>query len=205
MRKVKKPVEKVEDAPKEKPAVVGSIVSATITEYDTRASTTGKERFVEYCIEVTEGACRRCVWHRYSNFRVLHHRLVDRFGKDVVPEITGKKIFSKTASTLNKRQEKLTTFIEGILAADELRSSEEFKTFLSLASAKANTGEGAAGAAAGAATGAAAGAAGAAGGGAAGVVQQEGGREGEAGGGEGRPSADLSSDDEGTASTSYYS
>jgi hypothetical protein len=36
MRKSKRPATKVETVPKEKAAVVGSIVSATITEYDTR-------------------------------------------------------------------------------------------------------------------------------------------------------------------------
>jgi hypothetical protein len=99
---------------------------------------------------------------------------------------------SKTASTLNKRREKLTTFLEGILAADKLRKSEEFKVFLSVANA---------------------GAAGPTGGERssrtdlnAGVHQgEEGSRQGEVRDGKDQPSADLSSDDEGDAGSGYYS
>mmetsp|Transcript_5172 Transcript_5172/g.20628 ORF Transcript_5172/g.20628 Transcript_5172/m.20628 type:complete len:348 (-) Transcript_5172:84-1127(-) len=108
----------------------GDIQTAYIT--DTLKRPQGRYTMLEYCIEVEFERASGIICHRYSNFRNLYEALGERFGYERLPLFPGKRIYNLSPAVVNRRTEALNAFLEGIVDDEELRSSEDVRTFLSL-------------------------------------------------------------------------
>jgi len=98
---------------------------------DSAKSSIEGETVQEYCVEVEYCSSRGTILHRYSAFRTLYMELVEEFGKDLVPEIPGKKFNKFSSKLVAKRMTGLNNFLIGCLHNNHLCSSHAFKCFLS--------------------------------------------------------------------------
>lgn len=102
--------------PSESPQSLGPqvswITSAVITETAQRVLADRSKAQV-YGICVDSDKFSGYVWHRYSEFRQLYMRLVDKYGHGLVPEIPGKKYNKFSERVVSHRMATLNTFLEG--------------------------------------------------------------------------------------------